>query len=107
MSDQVGDVRTVQQCFGRDAADVHAYPAEFVALDDCGGKPKLCSANSADIPSGPAAYDNYVERIGHEFLSVLESVYALPNERQRVFQHALQRLEEPGSGCAVNHPVVA
>jgi hypothetical protein len=62
---QVRNVGAVQECLGRNAADVDADAAELVALHYRGCKPQLGRANGADIAGWAAAHHDYVELVGH------------------------------------------
>ena len=81
VSDQVGDVGAVQQRLGGDAADVDAHPAELVPLDHGGGEPQLGRADGADVPGRPAAHDDHVERLCHDYPP--ESVKMSKGQRER------------------------
>ena len=56
----------MQERFGRDAADVHAHPAELLLLDDGGREAQLRGADGAHVSRGTATENDYVKRIGHE-----------------------------------------
>ena len=55
-----------------DAPDIHADSAEFVSLHHRRCESQLRRADGTDISGGSSAHDDYVERIRHESLSVLE-----------------------------------
>ncbi len=54
----VGDFGVLQQRFGRDAADVQAYAAQPLLINDGGFQTKLRGADGADVSAGAGADDD-------------------------------------------------
>ena len=88
----------MDQGLGRNASDVEAGPAEFVAFDERRRDAELRGADRCDIATRTAADD---EQRGRSRFHRL-----LHEQGRRAFQQTAQRLHETGCHCAVDHTVI-
>src|SRR2546427_134079 len=65
LAQQLGDVGRMQQRLGGDAADVHAYSAQLLFLDQRGRQAQLRSPDGGDVARRAAAQDQHVELVRH------------------------------------------
>src|SRR2546425_5616257 len=63
LAQQPGDVGRVQQRLGGDAADVHAYPAEFLLLDQRRRQAELRRADGGDVAGRPSTEHDDVKLV--------------------------------------------